>query len=455
MTDEVTKEPSAKRVRKGEDEEEQQLTQEEMLIKEEHNIWVKNSPFLYDFIINHTLDWPSLTVQWLPGSRDEPDTGSVIRRLAIGTHTNREETNYLKILEVTLPASLVKDTTIKPTDPSDTAGTLGIYADRIRVVQELPHDGEINRLRYMPQDPSIFATMSPSEDGAGQTFVFCTSRHPAHPYDLDDFSPAPDVVLNGAVEEGYGLSWSPVNKGMLVSGCNDGKILIWDIDAKSCRDGKLSALDPMVTTSHTKSGEEISVEDVSWLPLDGNLFASVGDDSVVRFWDLRKVQKAAMIHKERHGKAECNSISFSPKKEYLYVTGGGDNNVSLWDMRKPERCLHTMEHHSAPVMQVRWSTENDNIVASLGDDRRIMMWDLSKIGDEQSADDANDGPPELLFVHSGHTSTISEFSMCPDCSWRIASVDESNALQIWQPPQNIHSPDDLSKPSSIPASDLE
>jgi hypothetical protein len=29
-------------------------------------IWKKNSPFLYDLVMTHALEWPSLTVQWLP-----------------------------------------------------------------------------------------------------------------------------------------------------------------------------------------------------------------------------------------------------------------------------------------------------------------------------------------------------------------------------------------------------
>ena len=34
--------------------------------------------------------------------------------------------------------------------------------------------------------------------------------------------------------------------------------------------------------------------------------------------------------------------------------------------------------------------------ASCSADRRIIVWDLSKIGEEQKAEDAVDGPPELL-----------------------------------------------------------
>jgi hypothetical protein len=39
---------------------------EERTINEEYKIWKKNVPYLYDVVITHALEWPSLTTQWLP-----------------------------------------------------------------------------------------------------------------------------------------------------------------------------------------------------------------------------------------------------------------------------------------------------------------------------------------------------------------------------------------------------
>ena len=36
------------------------------------------------------------------------------------------------------------------------------------------------------------------------------------------------------------------------------------------------------------------------------------------------------------------------------------------------------------------------ILASSGSDRRVNIWDTGRIGTEQSPEDAEDGPPELL-----------------------------------------------------------
>lgn len=67
-----------------------------------------------------------------------------------------------------------------------------------------------------------------------------------------------------------------------------------------------------------------------------------------------------------------------------------------------------------------------------------------RIDQEQTPEDAEDGPPELMFIHGGHTSKISDFSWNPCEDWVLASVAEDNILQIWQMAENIyHDEDDL------------
>jgi histone-binding protein RBBP4 len=41
-----------------------------------------------------------------------------------------------------------------------------------------------------------------------------------------------------------------------------------------------------------------------------------------------------------------------------------------------------------------------------------------------------DGPPELLFIHGGHTSKVSDFAWNPNDDWVCASVAEDNILQV-------------------------
>lgn len=51
-----------------------------------------------------------------------------------------------------------------------------------------------------------------------------------------------------------------------------------------------------------------------------------------------------------------------------------------------------------------------------------------------------DGPPEVLFVHGGHTSKVSELSWNLNDDWVLSSVAEDNILQVWQMAENLYLP---------------
>lgn len=98
---------------------------------------------------------------------------------------------------------------------------------QVQIIQQINHDGEVNRARYMPQNPFIIATKTVS----AEVFVFDYSKHPSKP-PLDGAC-SPDLRLRGHSTEGYGLSWSKFKQGHLLSGSDDAQICLWDINANS------------------------------------------------------------------------------------------------------------------------------------------------------------------------------------------------------------------------------
>ena len=66
---------------------------EERLIHQEYKIWKKNTPFLYDYVMTHGLEWPSLTCQWLPTTRELNDGNKVGAVGGVSTNYNH---NYTK-----------------------------------------------------------------------------------------------------------------------------------------------------------------------------------------------------------------------------------------------------------------------------------------------------------------------------------------------------------------------
>mmetsp|Transcript_16566 Transcript_16566/g.28187 ORF Transcript_16566/g.28187 Transcript_16566/m.28187 type:complete len:138 (-) Transcript_16566:48-461(-) len=126
------------------------------------------------------------------------------------------------------------------------------------------------------------------------------------------------------------------------------------------------------------------------------------------------------------------SVDCSPFDQYLIVTGSADTTVAVWDMRNVKTKLFSLKSHTKDVNNVRFSKMQSNLLASSGYDRRIMVWDLSRFDKPQTEEEKADGPPELLFVHGGHTDKISDFGWNMNERLMIASSAEDNVLQVWQ-----------------------
>jgi histone-binding protein RBBP4 len=123
----------------------------------------------------------------------------------------------------------------------------------------------------------------------------------------------------------------------------------------------------------------------------------------------------------------------------VYIIFAADSVINIWDLRNLTKPIAKLEGgHTDQVLKVEWAPFNESILGSGGADRRVALWDLSRIGQEQSSEDALDGPPELLFLHGGHTAKVSDFSWNAKMDWCIASVAEDNVLQIWTPVEEIY-----------------
>jgi len=56
-------------------------------------------------------------------------------------------------------------------------GGFGSISGKIEIEIKINHEGEVNRARYMPQNPCVIATKTPSSD----VLVFDYTKHPSKP----------------------------------------------------------------------------------------------------------------------------------------------------------------------------------------------------------------------------------------------------------------------------------
>ncbi|KAI6652681.1 histone-binding protein Caf1 isoform X2-like [Oopsacas minuta] len=405
---------------------------EERLVNEEYKIWKKNTPFLYDMVTTHALEWPSLTAQWLPDITRPEGKDFFIHRLILGTHTSDEQ-NHLLIANVRIPNPEVLVDEGKWDAERGEYGSFGSAVGKIDIEIKINHEGEVNRARYMPQNPCVIATKTPTSD----VLVFDYTKHPSRPDQNGACNP--DIRLRGHTKEGYGLSWNPKLQGHLLSASDDQTICLWDVETAP-------KMAKTINTKHIYTGHSAVVEDVAWHAQSEFLFGSVADDMKLMIWDTR----CSQVNKPKFSidahTAEVNCLSFNPTFEYVVATGSADKTVAIWDIRSPKNKLHSLISHKDEIFQIGWSPCNETIIASSGSDRRLHVWDVSKIGEEQTPEDAQDGPPELMFIHGGHTAKISDFSWNHNDPWTIASVSEDNILQVWQMAEYIYNEHDPFSP---------
>ncbi|KIJ53655.1 hypothetical protein M422DRAFT_58500 [Sphaerobolus stellatus SS14] len=390
----------------------------------------KNAPYLYDVVITHALQWPTLTCQWFPDRSEDnnSDKPYTTHRMLLGTHTSGQAQDYLQIATVHLPKR--EEVSLDRADYDDERGELGghnVTGPRIQITQRINHDGEVNRARYMPQNVDLIATKTVS----GQIYVFDRTKHSDEPEKSGICKP--DLKLTGQTKEGFGLAWNPNKAGMILGASEDMTVCQWDVNAYT---KAKSTIEPLqVYRGHTSV-----VGDVSWHKTRENMFASVGDDRMLMIWDTR-APSAPSYNIEAHDR-EILSVAFSPASENLLVTGSADKTIGLWDLRKldAQNKLHSFESHEDEVLHLAWSPHNPTVFASASSDRRINIWDLSLIGVEQTPEEQEDEqPPELVFMHGGHTARPTDFCWAPGekDTWTLSSASEDNVVMVWAPSMRV------------------
>jgi histone-binding protein RBBP4 len=313
-----------------------------------------------------------------------PDSDFNEHRILIGTNTsgdnNDKEQNYVQIWKVQIP----KMEKVDHADVDDVTGEVGGYGQgREKFVcelkQEMCHPGEVNKARYMPQNPDIIATWSVDS----RVLIWDRSKHELKPRNSEV---KPNVVCAGHTEEGFGLAWSPHIEGQLATASEDRTVRLWDVAPPGSEE-----IDPIQTWTHHKG----IVNDVQYHPIQESWIASASDDLSFAVIDTRQDDHSTAVFKETAHSDAVNCVAFHPQWQSILVTGSADKTIAMWDLRNLGQKLHEIKAHTDAVIQLQWHPHEPAILASGSYDRRIIMHDLSRCGEEQTEEEAEEGPPEL------------------------------------------------------------
>lgn len=433
-------------------------------------IWRRNCPYLYDMMLSYTLEWPTLTIDWLPNSYKSADGSYSVHKVIYGTNTSGQEANYLIIAEVHIGDLEANDDLMNNesfAEYSYNPDNTNMSAVQFEVKAKLNHPEEVNKALHMPEHPFIIASRVVN----GDILVFDYSKHESFPTDQ---LVHPQLLLKGHSKEGYAMDWGngASNNSYLVSGGSDNIINLWDFNkstngilnssarshfnyvdgADSSPKQSTDLSPPILEPIRSISWHSSDINDLKWHPSSYSVFGSASDDGTFAIWDLRSSSSADSPSLFKRTEAGINTLSFNQFVPTMISTGNLDGVVQVWDVRNVKEELFSLRHHSEkPIVCMEWSRWSPNILLSGGVDSKVVVWDLYK-RHSQNVDESNHKSsqdltkagnshqqdslsPNVVFVHYGHTAPITSISWNPNehgDPLLVASASEDNTIQFWQ-----------------------
>lgn len=302
-----------------------------------------------------------------------------------GTQAEKSHDNRITLMHLTNLQKTKND----DDEDDDEIDDDGDDSDPLLYSVGIPHNGSVNRIRSMYTKPQIVATWS----DIGKIFIWDVSE-PLHNLTSTN-NPKPTWKINPLYTvkshtcEGYGLDWSNVSAGHLLSGDVENNIY----HTMPTNSGWSTDIIPF-------KNHNGSVEDIQWSPNEAEVFASCSVDKTIAIGDLRN-RSGAMISVVAH-KSDVNVISWNKLATHMLLSGSDDGSFKIWDLRhfKSNEPVANYKWYNCPVTSVEWSSHESSVLSVSGDDGQLTLWDLSL---ERDADDPKDVdvPPQLLFVHRG------------------------------------------------------
>eukprot|EP01098_Paradermamoeba_levis_P009354 TRINITY_DN388_c0_g3_i1.p1 TRINITY_DN388_c0_g3~~TRINITY_DN388_c0_g3_i1.p1 ORF type:complete len:507 (+),score=191.72 TRINITY_DN388_c0_g3_i1:113-1633(+) len=347
--------------------------------------------------------------------------------MVTGTQADQPQNNKLLMMKVSKLAKTQNDSDSEDDDDDDENENEDGWVDEddegdlVLEHKEITHKAGFNRIRSMPQKPSVVASWN--EDNHVQIWNLDQWIQALDTAPIQKLVKPPTQTLDFK-HEGFALAWSKLTEGRLLVGDVDKNIYLFDsIGGKFVND--ISA--PFV-------GHKSSVEDLQWSPTEAEVFASCSSDHTIKIWDTR-TRNTPGVSVVAHN-SDVNVISWNSAVAYLMLSGSDDGSFRIWDLRNfsSNTPAAHFEWHKQPITSVAWNPNDDSALAVASADNSVTLWDLSL--EKDAEEDAklgveDDFPPQLLFVHQGQKD-IKEIHWHPQIPGVLIST-AADGFNIFKP----------------------
>ncbi|KAI9083004.1 hypothetical protein K1719_035019 [Acacia pycnantha] len=377
-------------------------------------------PSAYNYLHAFHIGWPCLSFDIVR------DTLGLVRTefphtvyFMAGTQAEKASWNSIGIFKVSnisgkrrelVPKSATDDTEMDSdnSDSEDDSDDEDPDSSKSPILQlrKVSHEGCINRIRSMSQNPHICAVWA--DTGYVQVWDFKSHLNALAELETEGVQGVASVFNQDPLakykhqDEGYALDWSPVDPGLLASGDCKNCIYLWKPTS-----GATWNVEKM-NTAH-----KASVEDLQWSPTEPNVFASCSVDGSIAIWDTR-LGKSPVTSFKAHN-ADVNVMSWNRLASCMLASGSDDGTFSIRDLRllkDGDSVVAHFEYHKHPITSIEWSPHEASSLAVSSSDNQLTIWDLSLEKDEEEEAEfkaqtkeqvkaPEDLPPQLLFIHQG------------------------------------------------------
>jgi WD40 repeat protein len=222
--------------------------------------------------------------------------------------------------------------------------------------------------------------------------------------DASNVPPTPKQVIDAHPGGVLSIAFSPDGQTMVSSGRSGGSILLWDIADPSAEPQKLGT-------------QELFVTGLAVSP-DGRTLASVSNSPIteplIKLWDLTNLAKDP--RELRGHSSNVRAVDFSPDGQLL-ASAGADDVIRLWQLDDLEAEPGLLRGHSDSIGAVKFSPDGKTL-ASASLDQTIRLWPL----------EGNDENPRVLRGHKAQVQTI---SFSPDGEY-LASGSSDQSVRLWR-----------------------
>lgn len=179
------------------------------------------------------------------------------------------------------------------------------------------------------------------------------------------------------------FDWNATDPSIVITLSIDTTCTVWDLHRTYNDEGT-----EMATVKTQLIAHDLEVFDVKFVSKLTNIFALVGNDGLMRVFDLRLLEHSTIIYeppatKSLNSKALLKLLTLNIDQHHLATIGVNSNEVIIIDMRMPGLPVALIDGSLGGVLPgainlIQWHPSSNYLLTG-GDDCQALVWDCTKL----------------------------------------------------------------------------